>query len=377
MRAIRIIVMLSALTIALVGCKGTAQPAASPAQPAAGATQPAATGAQPGAATAQPATGAAQPTASAAQPAASADKKVTIKLAHTIQPTDPIGQGATKFKDVVEKESNGSITVQIYPNNELGGENQLFDQLKQGSIQMAITAAGTAGNLVPDIAVMDAPYVWKDWASEQAVMKGPIFKHFQDEFASQQGLQLLSGTWYYGLRNLTANKPVRTPDDAKGMKIRTPPAPVNLLAGQVLGGDPTPMDFAQVYLALKSGTIDAEENPLTTIFSNKLYEVQKYIVLTHHQQQSQVVWTNVKFWSSLSPDQQKAVQDGVQQGGDLAANLAQKADTDLLTKLQAMQGVTVITNPDYAAFQARATQLVPQMKDKWGDLYNQIVSAQK
>ncbi len=372
MRAIRVILMLSALTILLAGCKGAAQSTGSAAAPVASSAQPTASAAQPAASAAQPTSGAA-----AAQPASSAEKKVTIKLAHTIQPTDPIGQGATKFKDVVEKESNGSITVQIYPNNELGGENQLFDQLKQGSIQMAITAAGTAGNLVPDIAVMDAPYVWKDWASEQAVMKGPIFKHFQDEFASQQGLELLSGTWYYGLRNLTANKPVKTPDDAKGLKIRTPPAPVNLLAGQVLGGDPTPMDFAQVYLALKSGTIDAEENPLTTIFSNKLYEVQKYIILTHHQQQSQVVWTSVKFWNSLSPAQQKAVQDGVQQGGDLAANLAQKADADLLTKLQAMQGVTVITNPDYAAFEARAKQLVPSMKDKWGDLYNQIVSSQQ
>ncbi len=357
MRTVRLMVLLAlaVLAVSLFGCKGAAQPAAQPpAQPTGQ------SGAQ-----------------ATPKPASSTEHKVTIRLAHTIQPTDPIGQGALKLKDVVEKESNGSITVQIYPNNELGGENQLFDQLKQGSIQVAITAAGTAGNLVPDISVLDAPYVWKDWASEKAVMNGPIFQHFVDEFESQQGLRLLSGTWYYGLRNLTANKPVRTPDDAKGMKIRTPPAPVNLLAGKVLGGDPTPMDFPQVYLALKSGTIDAEENPLTTIYSAKLYEVQKYIILTHHQQQSQVVWTSVKFWNSLSPNQQKALRDGVNQGGELAAELAQKADTDLLTKLQAMKGLTVITDPDYAAFQARAKELVPQMKDKWGDLYNQIVSAQQ
>jgi TRAP-type transport system periplasmic protein len=340
MRATRVILMSAMLTgallLGLVGCKGAEQ-----------------------------------------QPAASADKKVTILLAHTIQPTDPIGQAAEKFKELAEKNSNGSITVQVHPNNELGGENQILEQLKQGSLQMTVTAAGTLGNLVPDISVLDAPYLWKDFPAEKKVMQGPIFKHFVDEFSSQQGIRLLSGTWYYGLRNLTSNKPVKTPADAAGLKIRTPPAPVNLMAGRVLGGDPTPMDFAQVYLALKSGTIDAQENPLTTIMSNKLYEVQKYIIMTKHQQQSQVVSMNLTFWNGLSLNQQKVVQDAVDQAADVSADLALKADDANLLKLKDMKDVTVITDPDYAAFRARAKEQAPQMKDKWGELYDQIVAAQQ
>ena len=205
-------------------------------------------------------------------------------MAHTIPIGDPIGLGAERFKELVEKRSNGTIKVAMFPNNQLGGENQTLQQVKQGSIQIAVTAAGTIGNLVPDISVLDAPYIWKDWESEKKVLSGPIYKHFSDELAGQ-GLKLLSATWFYGRRNLTCNKPIYKPEDAAGLKIRTPPAPVNLLSAEVLGGKGTPMDFPQVYLALKTGTIDCHENPLATTLSGKIYEVQKYIMMTHHIQQ--------------------------------------------------------------------------------------------
>ena len=145
--------------------------------------------------------------------ARAADATVTIRMAHTIPVGDPIGLGAERFKELVEKRSNGTVKVAIFPNNQLGGENQTLQQVKQGSIQIAVTAAGTIGNLVPDISVLDAPYIWKDWESEKKVLSGPIYKHFSDELAGQ-GLKLLSATWFYGRRNLTCNKPIcgwRTP----------------------------------------------------------------------------------------------------------------------------------------------------------------------
>src|SRR5581483_710040 len=167
-----------------------------------------------------------------AQPASGASgfqgKPVTIKFSTPLPATDPEGQGAEKFKELVEKYSQGTITVSIYPNNQLGGETDVFPQLKQGSIQMMMSGSGTAGTLVPDISVMDAPYIWKDWPNEKKVMNGPIFKHFQQEFETGQNLELLSGSWYYGVRDLTCSKKILTPGDATGLKIRTPPAPVNL-----------------------------------------------------------------------------------------------------------------------------------------------------
>src|SRR6185437_878035 len=166
------------------------------------------------------------------------------------------------------------------------------------------------------------------------VLSGPIFQHFQQELSSGQGLQLLSATWYYGRRNLTCNKLISTPADAAGLKIRTPPAPVNLLSAEVLGGKGTPMDFPQVYLALKTGTIDCEENPLPTILSAKLYEVQKYIMITHHIQQSQVTTMNLNFWNHLTPAPQQAVEAAMQQAGDYETDLALKAEDNDLKKLQ-------------------------------------------
>lgn len=302
--------------------------------------------------------------------------QIVIKLGHTLPATDPVGLGAQRFKELVEQRTNGAITVQIYPNNILGGEPEMFQQEKQGSIQAVISAAGTLGNLEPDIAVLEAPYLWKDFASERRVLTGPMFGQFQREFIDHQGMRILSMAWYYGVREFNPSKLCRKPEDASGMKIRTPPSPVNLLAGRTLGGNPVPMNFPQVYLAIKTGTIDAEENPLPTILSSKMYEVAKYIVLTRHQQQSQVFTINQLFWSGLTHDQQNAIQSAATEAGDYEAQLAQKTEADDLAKLRAMPGVTIVSDPNVAAYRARARQLIQQEKPVWADLYNRLSAAQ-
>jgi tripartite ATP-independent transporter DctP family solute receptor len=304
------------------------------------------------------------------------EKHVTIRMAHTLPATDPVGMGAQRFADLVKQLSHGSISVAIFPNNQLGGENEVLQQEKQGSIQMVVSGAGTLGNMAPDISVLEAPYIWKDWNSEKKVLSGPIFQHFQQELSSGQGLQLLSATWYYGRRNLTCNKLIRTPADAAGLKIRTPPSPVNLLSAEVLGGKGVPMNFPQVYLALKTGTIDCEENPLPTIFSGKLYEVQKYIMLTHHIQQSQIVTMNLGFWKSLSDAQRKAVQQAVDEAGTYEAELGQKAEADVQEKLSHMPETQVVPT-DVTPFVANARKLDPSLKASWGDYYDRILKAQE
>jgi tripartite ATP-independent transporter DctP family solute receptor len=313
---------------------------------------------------------------SVSAPGRAADPTVTIRFAHTLPATDPIGLGAIRFKEIVESMTHGTVTVAIFPYNQLGGENQILEQARQGSIQMAVTAAGTIGNLVPDMSVMDAPYIWKDWESEKKVLSGPVYHHFEQEL-SAQGLRLMSATWFYGRRNLTCNKPIRRPEDAAGLKIRTPPAPVNLLSAEVLGGKGTPMDFPQVYLALKTGTIDCHENALATTLSGKIYEVQKYIMITQHIQQSQVITMNPAFWDRLSPDQQKAVQTAVDEAGAYQTELGLKAEGENLKRLQSLKETTVITDVDLPAFIARARELDPRMIPVWGNLYQQILDAQR
>src|SRR3954447_25162572 len=114
-----------------------------------------------------------------------ADRTFTIRMSHTLPATDPIGLAAERFKEVAERISAGSLKVAIFPNNQLGGENEVLQQEKQGSIQMAVTGAGTAGNLVADVSVLDAPYIWQDWDAEKRILSGPVLEHFATEFADK------------------------------------------------------------------------------------------------------------------------------------------------------------------------------------------------
>ncbi len=137
------------------------------------------------------------------------------------------------------------------------------------------------------------------------------------------------------------------------------------------------MDFPQVYLALKTGTIDCQENPLATTIGGKIYEVQKYIMMTRHIQQSQVLTMNPAFWDRLSPDQQKAVQTSIDGAGVYETELGLKAEAEDLKKLQGFKETTVITDVDIPAFIARARELDKHMIPVWGDLYQQILDAQR
>jgi len=305
-----------------------------------------------------------------------AQSPIVIKLSHTIPEGQPIAMGALKFKELVEQASHGAITVQVYPYNQLGGENEVIQQVRQGTIQMSVDSASTLGNIVPLVGVMDAPFVWTDYATLVKVTSGPLFDPIRADLA-KAGIKLLATHWYYGTREVTAHKLIRKPEDAAGLKIRTPPSPTNLLAGRVLGGNPVPLDPQQLYLALKQRVVDAQENPLSFIYATKLYEVQSHIILTNHILQSQVTLMNQRFWDGLKPDQQKVIVDAVNAAGDYDVKLTRENDEKMLALFEHMNGVTLVKDPDVAAFRARAAALVPESKLPWVGLYDQIKALEK
>jgi TRAP-type transport system periplasmic protein len=305
-----------------------------------------------------------------------AQSPIGIKLSHTIPEGQPIAMAALRFKELVEQASRGQITVQVYPYNQLGGENEVIQQVRQGTIQMSVDSASTLGNVVPLVGVMDAPYVWKDYDTLVKVTAGPLFDPIRADLA-KTGIKLLGTHWYYGTRELTAHKLIRKPEDAAGLKIRTPPSPTNLLAGRVLGGNPVPLDPQQLYLALKQRVVDAQENPLSFIYATKLFEVQSHIMMTNHILQSQVTLMNQKFWDGLKPDQQKIIMDAVVAAGEYDVKLTRDNDEKMLALFEHTSGVTLVKDPDIAAFRARAATLVPDSKLPWVGLYDQIKAAEK
>lgn len=301
------------------------------------------------------------------------DKQVTIKLSTPVSPTDPMTQGADRFKQTVEKESGGSIKVQVYPANQLGDTTSIIPKVQQNSVQMIEDTAAELSSLVPDIGVLDAPYLWKSFDDERKALDGDLYKKFSDELADKQ-LKLLATNWYYGLRDLTANKEVNTPADGDGLTIRVPGGDISELVGHALGGKPTDLPFDQVYLALKTGSLDAQENPLSTILSTKIYEVQKDLVLTKHQLQTFPITMSLTFWDSLSKNQQDIVQKAATSAGDYESKLAMDAESKDLDELK-KKGMNVV-EPDIAAFSENADKLVSESGLPWVDLYKQLKADQ-
>lgn len=224
----------------------------------------------------------------------------------------------------------------------------------------------------PRLSIMEAPYIFRDVDHMYKAMKGPIGQEMQDELVAKRGLRSL-GVLYYGVRHLTANKPVHAPEDVKGMKLRVPEVPLYLEMARAWGANPTPMAFAELYLALKQGTVDAQENPIPTINSGKFYEVQKYLILTGHIMVPQFHAISDKLWQSLSSGDQKILQEAVDEGIAFSNDMLIKQEQSLVDEFK-KKGMQVIT-PDVEAFRKASMTAIPKLEEKWGKgLYEKITA---
>ncbi|MDI3522005.1 MAG: TRAP-type transport system periplasmic protein [Bacillota bacterium] len=308
---------------------------------------------------------------SADRTSAPQNEKVVLKLGHTLQEDHPLNKAALKFSELVKEGTQGRVEVQVFPNSQLGGEKDIVEGVKVGSIDLFLVAAGILGRFEPSITIMDAPYVWRDFDHLKKAMRGPIGEEIGQKMSSGQGLRVLDFAWYYGLRHLTANKPVMTPADAKGMKIRTPPSPINIACAKVLGGIGTPMNPSELYMALKEGVVDAQENPLPTIYTMKTYEVQKYIMLTGHLMQSEVLGISEKVFQKLSLEDQQVLIKAAQEAGDYNTKLTMEAEEYYRNKFKEL-GNDVI-EPNLEAFRNNAKPVYQEFESTWGKgLYEKI-----
>src|SRR5205085_3326160 len=171
--------------------------------------------------------------------------------------------------------------------------------------------------------------VFRDYAHFQAFRNGPVFKDIATAYSQKTGGQHIAGYTYYGLRHMTSNKPITKPEDMKGMKLRVPDAPLFVMFPKAVGANPTPIAFAEVYLALQNGTVDAQENPLPTIDAKKFYEVQKYIILTGHITESLVTIVAGDTWKKLPEPDRKIFSDVLWEASTRATNDIVEAENKL------------------------------------------------
>ncbi len=205
-------------------------------------------------------------------PAASAPKTV-IRWGDVITPTHPSARMIDMVKDLVAKGTGGRVEIQAYPGGQLGGSRDMIEAVANGIQEMVTEGAANFGQWVTSISVVEAPYIWRGVDHLMKVMNGPLGEDFNKELVTKRGMRIL-GTTYYGVRQLTTtNKAVRAVADMSNFKLRVPENEVFLAMARSWGARPTPMNFNELYLALKQNVVDGQENPLPTIDSGKFYEV--------------------------------------------------------------------------------------------------------
>ncbi|MEX5284880.1 TRAP transporter substrate-binding protein [Selenomonas sputigena] len=279
-----------------------------------------------------------------------ADGQVELKLGHIQSESDLWQKGAEKFKEEVEKKSNGKMKVTIYPNSTLGGDRDLAEGMQMGTVDFALIA-GVLGNFDKSISLLELPYLFDNHEQYDAVVNGEIGKKISENVLKSSGIRILNW-WDRGPRQVTSNKPINTLDDIQGLKIRVPEIPAMVETWRAMGASPTPMAWSEVYTSLQQNVIDAQENPVPFIYGGRIQEVQKYLALTEHKYEYVTLAMSDKKWQQLTPEQQKIIQDAAQVATEYENKLVVEQTGRMLKEME--DGGLQVTKPDKAAFAAKA-----------------------
>lgn len=229
----------------------------------------------------------------------------TITFGHVSAEATSTHQAALRFKELIEANSDGQLRVDVYPSSQLGGDRELIESTQTGAVTAMLSSPAPQVNFVQSATIFDAPFVFDDIHHGRAVVSDSEFEDAIAKEYATAGLQYL-GTASQGFRTLTSNRRVDTLEDLRGLSIRTMENQYHMAAWRQLGANPTPLTFAELYTALQQGTVNAQENPVELIHSQKFYEVQNYIYNTNHILQTNVWIMNKGFYEGLS-DELKAV----------------------------------------------------------------------
>ena len=236
----------------------------------------------------------------------------TIKFATQNPKGHPIVMGMEKFAEIVAAKSGGKMKVNLFPGGTLGSDQANVSALQGGTLEMVSMNSGILASQVKEFAIYDFPFMFTNSKEADAVLDGP----FGQKMHARLEAKGLIGLAYYelGFRNITNSKrPINKVADLEGLKLRVIPNPINVDWVKALGANPTPLPFPEVYAALEQKAIDGQENPVTVINANKLFEVQKHMVLSNHQYNPQSVLISKKFWDGLTADQKKVIADAAKE----------------------------------------------------------------
>jgi tripartite ATP-independent transporter DctP family solute receptor len=274
---------------------------------------------------------------------------LTLRFAHFGAEDHPSNIAAKQFAQRVEQRTNGEIKINIFPNNVLGGPPEQAQQIKLGTIDMGLPTQGQLDKYDKAFAAVMLPFIWDSPQHVFRVLDGPAMEWLAP-LAERQGFILLRN-WEYGFRNVTnIVRPINTPDDVKGLKLRTPPELQIQASMEALGATVQAIAFPELYLALSQKVVDGEENPIAVVYFSKFYEVQKHLPLTRHIYNNMIHAVSAATWAKLNTAQQAIFREESTAAGDLMRKMIADQEADQINKIAAA-GVAV-TRPDLAPFRA-------------------------
>jgi len=313
----------------------------------------------------------------AAAPATKPDYTLQLAGAYPSTGNTPRAFVTQKIKEMIEQRSNGKIKVEVYLDNQLGGDREILEGCQVGGIAMVSQTTAPQVTFIPELAVFDIPMLFDNLDLARKALSGP-FRQKLEPLYEKAGLKLLLFEPIY-YRETTTNKPIKTINDFKGLKIRTMENKYHMAFWKALGANPTPLNFSELYIALQQGIVDAQENPYEIVWANKFYEVQKYLVNTHHICFILSIVMNKGLYDSMPAEYKKIITDSMNEAGNMLFENA-KANNQALLANVVKQGMTVIElTDDMKQGMNKAAKGVEQMvrKDVGDGIVDELMTAIK
>ncbi|MDR0380051.1 MAG: C4-dicarboxylate TRAP transporter substrate-binding protein [Candidatus Accumulibacter sp.] len=296
--------------------------------------------------------------------------KYTLSVNTALTTNDPLYKGLESFRDAMAKRSNGELEVKLFPNSQLGPDDDVLEQARAGAPVAVVSDGGRLSAFVQEFGVLSAPYIAPGgYDGIRKVVTSPLLDEWAAKLAKASGHQVLSFNWWQGERELWTQSPVKTPADLKGNRMRTIGAPIWLESIRAMGATPTPMPWAEVYSALEQKVIDSVEAQLPAGYGSKLQEVTRYLTKTHHIHLISGLITSAQWFNSLPPDLQKALREESLKAGDVAS-FGTRDNLEQITKNLAAAGMTVVEDVDLTPFKEATEGIYGQFG--YGELRKKI-----
>ena len=278
-----------------------------------------------------------------------AQQKYTLKFNHVLGPKEPYHQGFQNWAKRVGERTGGALTIEVFHSSQLGKEEDIIEQIRQGANIGQNTDAARMGNYVPAMAVMNGPYFAETLDDVAKLRKAPTVQKWQQELSGKHGLRVVCFDWVQGYRHFFTNKPVRTPDDLKGQRIRTPPAPIWQESIRALGAAPVAMNFGDMYPGLQQRAIDGVELVYNNIPGGRFYEVLKYANETRHIMLINFQVVSSKWFDALPANFQAILVEECERAGEQTSKEIFRLEGEVEQQLKT-RGMTIVEDVDIAAF---------------------------